>query len=122
MSIRKKRIVRIPTFWKRSRLKILQLTVSAVFTDPDVNPRTDRRFDSGYAISPSVRVRKEAFGLLFYNTEESRLTFVKSEDLLRIVDSSHEAKRIAVDIKPETQVRVRKLLDHLLKKRLIRES
>jgi len=82
--------------------------VFAVSTEPAI-----------YTVSPSARVRKEAFGLLFYNTEDSRLTFVKSGDLLQIKALPHGAKRIAARLEPETQTRVTKLLDHLLKKRLI---
>ena len=72
-----------------------------------------------YTISPHVRARKEAFGLLFYNTEDSRLTFVKSGDILQIEAPPHGVKRIAASLEPETQTRVRKLLDHLIEKRLI---
>jgi putative mycofactocin binding protein MftB len=82
---------------------------SAVSTEDDIC----------YMVTPSVRVRKEAFGLLFYNTENSRLTFVKSGDILQIKALPHGGKRIAARLEPETQTRVRKLLDHLLKKRLI---
>jgi len=78
--------------------------------------------DSCYAVSPPVRVRKESFGLLFYNTEDSRLTFVKSGDLLQIKALPHGAKQIEASLKPETQSRLRKLLDHLLQKGLIGES
>jgi putative mycofactocin binding protein MftB len=78
--------------------------------------------NSDYAVSPPVRVRKEAFGLLFYNTEDSRLTFVKSGDLLQIKALPHGAKRITMSLEPETQTKVRKLLDLLLQKRLICES
>jgi putative mycofactocin binding protein MftB len=66
-----------------------------------------------------VRVRIEAFGLLFYNTENSRLTFVKSRDILQIEDLPNGSKRISASLEPVTQVRVKKLLDHLLQKRLI---
>jgi putative mycofactocin binding protein MftB len=81
---------------------------SAVSTEP-----------ANYAISPHVRVRKETFGLLFYNTEDSRLTFVKSRDILQIEALPNGSKRIAANPEPATQVRVNKLLDHLLQKRLI---
>ena len=81
--------------------------VSAVSTEPC------------YTVSPHVRVRKEAFGLLFYNTEDARLTFVKSGDILKLKTLPNGAKGIAASLKPETQVRARKVLDHLLKKRLI---
>jgi putative mycofactocin binding protein MftB len=82
--------------------------VSAVFTEPAI-----------YTVSPHVRVRKESFGLLFYNADDSRLTFVKSRDLLQIQVHPNGAKTIAASLKPETQTKVRRLLDHLLKKRLI---
>ena len=82
--------------------------VSAVSTEPAI-----------YKVSPHARVRKEAFGLLFYNTDDSRLTFVKSRDLLKIQALPDGAKTIAAGLKPETQTRVRKLLDYLLKQRLI---
>ena len=95
---------------------------SAVSTESAVLTRMNRRGDLCYAISPPVRVRKEAFGLLFYNTEDSRLTFVKSGNLLQIITLPHGAKRITASVEPETQSRVRNLLDHLLKKRLICES
>jgi putative mycofactocin binding protein MftB len=81
---------------------------SAVSTEPSI-----------YSIPPFVRVRKEAFGLLFYNTEDSRLTFVKSGEMLQIQSLPNGTKRIAVRLKPATQTRARKFLDHLLKKRLI---
>jgi putative mycofactocin binding protein MftB len=113
--------VKIPTFWKRSRLKILRWMASAVSTESAVSARMDRR-DVCYAITSPMRVRKEAFGLLFYNTEDSRLTFVKSGDLLQINVLPHGAKTITAPLEPENRSRVRKLLDHLLKKRLICES
>jgi putative mycofactocin binding protein MftB len=84
---------------------------SAVSTEPAI-----------YAVSPPVRVRKEAFGLLFYNTEDSRLTFVKSGDLLQIRALPHGTKRLTARLEPETQTKVSKLLGHLLHKRLICES
>ncbi len=78
--------------------------------------------DEYYIISPHVRVRKEAFGLLFYNTQNSRLTFVKSGDLLQIKALPKGARRIAASLEPQTQGKVGKLLNHLTKKRLIRGS
>jgi putative mycofactocin binding protein MftB len=81
---------------------------SAVSTDP-----------ANYTISPHVRVRSESFGLLFYDTEDSRLTFVKSRDILQIEVLPNGSKRITANMEPATQVRVKKLLDHLLQKRLI---
>ena len=91
-------------------------------TEPAVKNGTGRRDDSCYKITPPVRVREETFGLLFYDTDNSRLTFVKSGDLLKIRNLPHGVKGITVDMKTETQAKVRKLIDQLLKKRLIRES
>lgn len=92
---------------------------SAVSTEPAISTEICRRDDSRYTIPPHVRVRKEAFGLLFYNTENSSLTFVKSGDILRIQALPNGAKRIAASPESETQAGVRKILDHLSKKRLI---
>lgn len=94
----------------------------AGFTRPAMDTRIHRQDDFLCTISPHARVRKESFGLLFYNTEDSRLTFVKSGDLLQIQVLPNRKKKIAGDLKPETQGRVRRLLDHLLKKRLIGDS
>ena len=96
--------------------------VSAVSIESVVCGGIDRRDDSCYAVSPSGRVRKETFGLLFYNTEESRLTFVKSGDLLQIETLPHGEKRIAAVVKPETQAKMKRLFYNLLKKGLICES
>lgn len=83
---------------------------------------TKRGEDLSYVIPPSVRVRKEAFGLLFYDTEASRLTFVKSKGFLRIGTLPGGRKVISAIVKPETQASAGKLLDHLLEKRLIRDA
>ena len=74
------------------------------------------------AVPPPVRVRKEAFGLLFYNTQDSRLTFVKSRDLLQIETLPHGGKRIVASLGPASQMKVKRLLEHLLKKGLIGEA
>ncbi len=37
-----------------------------------------------YHLSTGVRARKESFGLLFYNSGDARLTFVRSGALLRV--------------------------------------
>jgi putative mycofactocin binding protein MftB len=72
-----------------------------------------------YTIPPSVRVRKEAFGLLFYHTDDSRLTFVKSKDMLQIQTLTDGTKHITTGLEPKNQANLKTLLDHLLKKRLI---
>jgi putative mycofactocin binding protein MftB len=70
--------------------------VSAVSTESAAFARTGQRNGSCYVVPSPVRVRKEAFGLLFYNTEDANLTFVKSGDLLQISALPHGAKTITV--------------------------
>lgn len=91
-------------------------------TERAEHQRIEREEGLRYAVCAPVRVRKEAFGLLFYNTEESRLTFVKSGDLLRIETSALGGKIIFAGVRPETRSKVRKLIDDLLTKRLICDS
>jgi putative mycofactocin binding protein MftB len=38
------------------------------------------RRETGYVVPEWVRVRRESFGLLFYDTRSTRLTFVRSGD------------------------------------------
>jgi putative mycofactocin binding protein MftB len=38
----------------------------------------------GFLLCQGVRVRREGFGLLFYNSKDAKLTFVKSGDFLRV--------------------------------------
>ena len=89
---------------------------------PTAYTGNDQQDDLYYALSPPVRVRKETFGLLFYNMDDSRLTFVKSGNLLQITALPHGAKRITVHPESENKEKVIKLLDRLLQKRLICES
>jgi putative mycofactocin binding protein MftB len=86
----------------------LRWTGSAVSTESSI-----------HTIPHSVRVRKEAFGLLFYNTEDSSLTFVKSGDTLEIEALPNGTKSIVAGRESKTQIRVKKLLALLSKKRLI---
>jgi putative mycofactocin binding protein MftB len=81
---------------------------------PGVNP--------GYAVSPDVRVRKESFGLLFYNTRNTKLTFVRSGDLLRIDNSPLGGKNITASPGSADRVRTGKLIKDLLSKGLILDA
>ena len=38
----------------------------------------------GFLLCSGVRARREEFGLLFYNSKDAKLTFVKSGDLLKV--------------------------------------
>lgn len=48
-----------------------------------------------YGLAPGVSVRKESFGLLFYNAKDTNLTFVKSGDLIDpeyLCEDRHESE------------------------------
>lgn len=51
-----------------------------VSTDPRAEDMPRRRTE--YLVPDWVRVRRESFGLLFYDTRSTRLTFVRSGDCL----------------------------------------
>jgi putative mycofactocin binding protein MftB len=89
-----------------------------VFTDPPDFPQYDRR----YAVPPPVRVRKESFGLLFYSTLDSRLTFVKSEDLLQVEALPGGPKLLVTSREPASRSKIKRLLDRLLEKGLVCED
>jgi putative mycofactocin binding protein MftB len=79
--------------------------------------------DACYHLSPGVRVRREAFGLLFYNSRDTKLTFVKSGDLLDIETLSPGSRGLTIhsDIS-EGEAKVMRLLETLRKKGLIIEA
>jgi putative mycofactocin binding protein MftB len=71
---------------------------------------------------PGVRVRKEKFGLLFYNTKDTNLTFVKSGNLLKIENSGNSS---ILTINPDIAIEESKftrLIKLLKNKRLILEA
>lgn len=75
-----------------------------------------------YLVAPHVRVRKEEFGLLFYNTQNARLTFVRSGDLFRIESLPAGGKMISADYESAGQRSLNKLLGNLVNKGLILEA
>ena len=73
-----------PPSWKRSRSKTWPLTASAVSIERG-SPPTPLTIAAvppaqmtEYLVPEWVRVRRESFGLLFYDTRSTKLTFVRS--------------------------------------------
>ena len=93
-----------------------------VFTDPKGSNFKDLQESGGYVVSPHVRVRREAFGLLFYNTQNTRLTFVRSGDLFKIKILPRGEKRIIAANEATDRRRIKKILDNLVNKGLIFEA
>ena len=46
--------------------------------------------DAPYAVDPRVAIRPEAFGALCYHYGNRRLTFLKSRDMVRVVEALAE--------------------------------
>ncbi|MCX7698722.1 MAG: mycofactocin biosynthesis chaperone MftB [Candidatus Goldbacteria bacterium] len=54
-----------------------------------------------FAILDYIKVRKENFGLLFYNSKSTKMTFVKSKDIIKILTPNTENKKILIFISKE---------------------
>ncbi|OPY67951.1 MAG: hypothetical protein A4E57_02002 [Syntrophorhabdaceae bacterium PtaU1.Bin034] len=78
-------------------------------------------FGDGFILSKGVRARQEAFGLLFYNSADTKMTFVKSGDLLSI-EKHKRFSRLKLNGKKGEEEALKRLLDVLLKKGLIFEA
>jgi putative mycofactocin binding protein MftB len=76
-----------------------------------------------YRLSPGVRARRERFGLLFYNSRDTKLTFVKSGEFFDVAPDSECDFRLTVcRDNSEGEGKIKRLLEALLKKGLIVET
>lgn len=77
---------------------------------------------SSRSLSPGVRVRKEAFGLLFYNSKDGKLTFVRSGNLLDVsIDAKRNYSLTPADTSAGAQ-KILRLVESLAAKGLINET
>ena len=91
-----------------------------VFIDLMIDVEAIVSEDKFYHLSPGVRVRRETFGLLFYNSRDTRLTFIRSGDLLDIAFISRRSSGIAIrGYSRESTAKARRVLEILLTKGLI---
>ena len=76
-----------------------------------------------YILHPDCRVRREEFGLLFYDLRGPKLLFVETGDLLEpeIFEAGTAADALADKSKPE-RLRVERLLRSLAQKGFILEQ
>ena len=72
-----------------------------------------------YALAPGIRARREEFGLLFYNSRDTKLTFVKSGDIFEV--SPDREGRVCLALATETD-RPAHLLHILKEKGLISDT
>ncbi len=79
---------------------------------------------SGYVLHPDCRVRREGFGLLFYDLKGPRLLFAASGDLLEpdaFTPGGASARRLAAAPEGERR-RVERLLRTLVEKGFLLEQ
>jgi putative mycofactocin binding protein MftB len=93
-----------------------------VFTDSRNSAGRKLRAFQEYVVSPHVRVRKEEFGLLFYNTQNAKLTFVGSGDLFRIENLPKGRKKISAACEAVSRCNLKIVLRNLANKGLIFEA
>ena len=73
-----------------------------------------------YCLSPGVRARREAFGLLFYNSRDAKLTYLKSGDLFHVVPDLQGASGLAVCCSDSIgDAKLERLVDLMRKRGLI---
>jgi len=73
-----------------------------------------------YVVPPWVRVRREDFGLLFYDTRDTRLTFVRSGSSLTAPSFTGLERRLVVQCESERREQVvGRLLEKLEAKGLV---
>ena len=75
--------------------------------------------DREYLVPEWVRVRPESFGLLFYDTRSTRLTFVRSGDVLVAPSFTGPRRVLGVDRRYGAAPRLSRLLEDLEAKGLI---
>lgn len=76
-----------------------------------------------YHLSAGVRARREDFGLLLYSSKEGKLTFVKSGDLLEVMnDHDGGCKLIVNGTDDGLQEKAKHLFHALRRKGLIDEA
>ncbi|MEL7563608.1 MAG: mycofactocin biosynthesis chaperone MftB [Dehalobacterium sp.] len=73
-----------------------------------------------YRLSPDTKVREESFGLLFYNTKNTNLTFIESGRLISIENlekESPESDYLGQD--EATNQKIKSILEKLVKRGLL---
>jgi len=75
-----------------------------------------------YLVPDSVRVRRESFGLLFYDTRSTRLTYVRSGDSLDPPLFTGPRRRLNVTAPGGVTPALSRVLEDLVKKGLVVEA
>lgn len=77
-----------------------------------------------YVLHPACRVRRERFGLLFYDLRGPRLLFAETGDALSpaLLEQGAEVAQVLSHRPADEQVRVERLLKSLVTKGFLREQ
>ncbi len=77
-----------------------------------------------YVLHPDCRVRKEEFGLLFYDLRGPKLLFVETGDLLEpeLLQTGRASASVLAGRSRSERLRVERLLRSLVEKGIIREQ
>lgn len=75
--------------------------------------------DREYLVPDWVRIRRESFGLLFYDTRSTRLTFVRSGDGLVAPPFTGSRRALGVNARDGAPLALSRLLQDLVAKGLI---
>lgn len=79
--------------------------------------------DSGYRLSTGVRARRENFGLLFYNSNDTNLTFIRSGELLHIEIAPENRYQLIANYRNSIErEKITRLIKVLLEKGLVVET
>ncbi len=78
---------------------------------------------SRYHLHPLVRARKESFGILLYNTRDTKLTFVRCGDMLRLRQLAEDVYALEAKCQSdEARSKARRALQLLVQKGLVVET
>ena len=107
--------VRNHGFWKRSRSKSSQSTASAECTEMAT---------AGIRMHPACRVRREGFGLLFYDARGPRLLFAATGNLLpeEYFETARSRDELPEGLSEGQRRSLAQFVDHLLEKGFLREQ
>ena len=84
-----------------------------------MNRATEAAGDREYLVPEWVRVRRESFGLLFYDTRSTRLTYVRSGDSLAAPPFTGRRRVLGVNAREGVSPALSRLLQDLVAKGLV---
>ena len=95
----------------------------AVSIDIGISMDSNQLAGISYLLRGGVRARREEFGILFYDSRDTKLTFVRSGKCLDLVPGSNGARMLVSGLRTgERAEKIQSLLNRLLEEGLIIEK